>query len=738
MKTIPFFADLKKAMNTTIPRFRKSVPKSNEICLSDTWGITLPENASPRVVQAVKGLRAFMKASGVTIHERRMAVKNTISLICKASKKAESYSIDVTREVIRIEGDDSGIMYALFHLEDIMRVHGAPILPIGTISKSPSLQTRILRSPMAFFYADEFARQKIAYPDNYLNKIAHSGFNGIWLRGKLSDLAKVDVFPEFGVGSDEKIAELNDLVVRASRYGIRVYLYFNEPLAMPENSAFFDSYPHVKGQLHADEKAAALCTSTPEVKSFLRDGMRSIFSRIPLLGGVILITASEYHTHCYSHFTTRENQFETGVSTMQCPRCRERTPEDVIGEVITLIRDGVKAANPEAQVIAWNWSWSMYYDDPQSKIIAKVPHDVIIMADFERGSQRVTDGFEHLIDEYSLTFVGPADRFSRTAQEVMSSGREVYAKLQIGTTHEIASVPYFPLYRNLAEKLIRAKERGVSGAMECWNFGNILSPNTEVANAFSWDPIPSDIDEYLLTFAQREFGTTAAPGFCNAWRHFDSAAKHYPFSIPLLYWGPQNYGPAYPLVFEKNDAPTPVAWLLPAEIQYDMYHVLMERIDFGDDITCYLGPFTPEKLVSCLRNFCREWEKGLAVMKKTAKMVPPALKPNYIREYTVSAAVHSQLLTAAHVTEFISLRNAYLEETNVRASHTLLSRMSAIAREEIANARHCRTLAVKNPMLGFHGEAFGYQYTPKKIDAKITVTKATLTKIDALLKMPVA
>ncbi len=720
-------------MTADTPRFRKAMPKKGEIRLSGTWGI-FTESTSPQVNAAVKGWREFMKASGVTIRQRRTDAKYTISLVQENGEKPEAYTRTITDDAIRIAGDDSGIMYALFHLEDIMRGREAPILPIGTIAKSPSLTTRILRSPMAFFYADEFTRVRTAYPDNYLRKIAHQGFNGVWLRGKLADLAKVDVFPEFGAGSDEKIAGLNDLVQRAARYGIKVFIYFNEPLFKREDDPFFQKYPQVKGEHHAPEKAAALCTSTPEVKSFLREGMKYVFSNVADLGGVILITASEHHTHCYSHFSTRATQFEGKNDRMQCPRCRDRKPEEVIGELVSLINEGVRSANPNARVIVWNWSWSMFYPDPQSEMIRALPKDVIVMGDFDRGSKRVTDGFEHLIDEYSLTFVGPADRFIGTAREAKSGGREIFAKLQIGTTHEIGSVPYFPLYRNLAEKFLRAKEHGVTGAMECWNFGNILSPNTELANAFSWDPLPASIDGYLSSFAAKEFGAKAAVSFVKAWDHFNRAATHYPFSIPFLYWGPMHFGPAYPLMFEKNSKPTPVAWLLPAEVKYDMDHTLMERVDFGDDIKGYLGPFTAEKLVSCLRNFCADWAKGLALIRKAVEKVPAALKTNYIREYTVSAAVHSQILTAANVTEFIDTRNAYLEAKDTKTKRGLLSRMAVIARDEIANAKLCRTLAVKNPMLGFHGEAYGYDYTVKKIDDKIAVTRSTLIKVVKALK----
>jgi len=78
------------------------------------------------------------------------------------------------------------------------------------------------------------------------------------------------------------------------------------------------------------------------------------------------------------------------------PRCRTRTPQAVIGEVVKCISDGAKAVRPDAEVIVWNWSWTLYEDDPQEGVIRALPPEVNIMADFERGGKRVTDGVEHV------------------------------------------------------------------------------------------------------------------------------------------------------------------------------------------------------------------------------------------------------------------------------------------------------------------------------------------------------
>jgi hypothetical protein len=218
----------------------------------------------------------------------------------------------------------------------------------------------------------------------------------------------------------------------------------------------------------------------------------------------------------------------------------------------------------DVKVIVWNWSWSYYEADPQKNIISSLPDDVILLADFERGGMMANTEGEYCVDEYSLSYTGPSERFQGAVSAAREKGLRVYAKFQIGVTHEIATVPYFPVLFKLAEKFKRAAEGGVAGVLECWNFGNILSLNTELANWFSWKPLPSDTVAFLRKIAVREYGEPAADLFVRAWRIFSEATDNYPFSNPFIYDSPIHHGGAQPLIFKKTGKPLAVTWLLPA------------------------------------------------------------------------------------------------------------------------------------------------------------------------------
>jgi hypothetical protein len=290
----------------------------------------------------------------------------------------------------------------------------------------------------------------------------------------------------------------------------------------------------IRGHFQKSQSNYAMCTSIQKVKDFIFEISRLLFMELPNLKGLVIISFSEFNSHCHARGETN------------CERCKNRERDEVIAEVLNLLNAGAKAARTDAEVIAWNWSWGGY----QEKIVSRLDETISLMGDYERGGKRSFDGIEHIVDEYSLSYVGPSEQFCEILHDA-GRGRKKYAKLQLGVTHEIATVPYFPLMQKIVSKIANMKELGLSGMLECWNFGNILSRNIEVANMMAWDSCDTEPEEILKTLAARDFGKEAAQDFVRSWQTFCDASDHYPFSLRLLYIGPMNHGGAYPLIFEK-------------------------------------------------------------------------------------------------------------------------------------------------------------------------------------------
>ena len=141
---------------------------------------------------------------------------------------------------------------------DFVRQLSLPPADRPILESDPSAPLRIAYSCLAV-YGDPLKNPKLdPYPEGLLQRCSDVGVNGVWLHAVLRDLAPGgETFPEFGVDSEVRLATLRALVRRAANHSIGVYLYLNEPRAMPE--AFFKTRPELAG-VH-EPGYAALCTS---------------------------------------------------------------------------------------------------------------------------------------------------------------------------------------------------------------------------------------------------------------------------------------------------------------------------------------------------------------------------------------------------------------------------------------------------------------------------------------------
>ena len=310
----------------------------------------------------------------------------------------------------------------------------------------------------------------------------------------------------------------------------------------------------------------------------------------------------------------------------------------------------------------------------------------------------------------------------------MKDGHEVYAKLQTVTTHELATVPYLPALYNVGEKFINLRKKGVTGAMLCWNFGNFLSHNTELGNWFSWAPLPEKADHILKIMATRDFGVKAAADVLGAWKHFNKSLEHFPFNAAFVTGGMHNFGPAYPLVLKVNNKHLPCNWLLPREVKYNCTFAAMQYTEFGDRLDVVCGAWGPSRTIKSLKLMLKEWQKGIAILAMTENSIPAKLKKNYEKEYNIAAAFFVQYTSTINFMEFTCLRNTLQKEKSINKNNKILLLMKQIAVQEIKNAELGKKLAEKELSLGFHGEAFGYMYTPEKIERKIEKVKNLIQK----------
>lgn len=594
---------------------------------------------------------------------------------------------------------------------------------------------RIIRSPLADCWGDELGTSLQAYSSDYLQEIASEGFNGIWLHIQLRETVATNLFPSPGA---EKIKLLNRIVEKAAGYGVKVYVYLLEPRAPLADDPVWNKYPEVKGQpfvlrgVHSrfDGTYYALCTSTQAVKEYLVEGSASLFRQVPGLAGAFLINASEGHTHCYSHFCKYRHPLATGLedswekTDFQCSRCVTRDPVEVTAEVINCLYRGIRSSSPTAKVIVWTWSWSIIEPDPQPRLIAALPDDVILMSDWERGGWKKVAGKVFPVDEYSFSSIGPSPRFRQQHRLAKRRGLKTMAKIQIGNTHELVSVPYLPLPFLLAEKFKRMKEIGVSGYLGCWIFGGGISPMSRLAGLMSRKPQP-EMKKAVSKVAQFYFGQKASSTVTKAWLYFSRAWRQYPFSIPFLYYGPINYATAYPLSLKDKPGPAISSWL-PLERDKD------KHLKVYDNLESWLKPFTVGQMTEALRFLLKEWRKGCALLEKASLAEPEnkALQLEKGLARHIELSVHS----VANIVLFYHLLRDWRQEKNVSRKSALLMRIRKLLQEELKTTEEEIKLVAEDDRLGYHAEAHTHLFTLEDLYYRRDCLKKEIKKIDSWQK----
>ncbi|MCP4639043.1 MAG: hypothetical protein GY851_01345, partial [bacterium] len=293
------------------------------------------------------------------------------------------------------EAFPAGVLHAEEPLFDFVRQLSEPPEPTDAPVRESMFSPRYCYSYFALYGDPLLDPEADPFPDGYLARLARSGVNGVWLQAVLYKLAPFPWDESLSAQYEERLANLGALVARARKHGVGIYLYLNEPRSMP--TAFFEDCPEVMGV--TEGAYGAMCSSTDEVKDYIRGSVSTICKAVPDLAGFFTITASENFTNCWSH-----------GQGANCPRCKELGPAAVIAGVNATIDEGIQQAGTGAELIAWDWGWR---DDWAEEAVNLLPKTVSYMSvsewsiPFERGGIKATVG------EYSISVIGPGPRATR-------------------------------------------------------------------------------------------------------------------------------------------------------------------------------------------------------------------------------------------------------------------------------------------------------------------------------------
>lgn len=500
-----------------------------------------------------------------------------------------------------------------------------------------------------------------SYPDELLQMYRATGVNAVWLPVLLQQMGPFPFDESLSEGWQLRRERLSELVKKAGTYGIKVYLYVNEPRCLPLN--FFENHPELLGSTQYD-MYGALCTSVPAVMDYLYDAVKDLCENVRGIGGFFAITCSEYLTHCKSRFDGTE-----------CPRCKDIPTYELVSGVLRTISEASRAVDPGIRTIAWTWAWDEYMTREEiNKCIDLIPGEVIIQSNSEVRKEFCIGGINGDVQDYSMSIPGPGTLARQVWEYAKNKGHETSAKVQVNVTWECSTVPFLPVFDLVREHMTALKKEGVSHVMLSWTLGGYPSVNLKVATGCLIDPSREKYMEIL----KAEYGEYAEKTALAATR-FSDAFREFPFHIYNLYMGPQNGGPSN-LLFLKPSG----------------FGATMTCYAF-DDIDVWRAIYPRDVYINQLKKLSEGWKEGLEIIRDMPEC-----------DFTQVAEAAYDIFRSSYLqSEFINIRENAEPE-----------RLKEIIAEEKQLALSLYGIMLKNSLVGYEA-ANHYYYTKAMLAEKV-------------------
>ena len=609
----------------------------------------------------------------------------------------EAWRIAVEKDVILLESAGiEGMRRALYGLTESLI--NQPLPENG--EHVPWLRNRVSRcffGPIkrAPFFHDELTDDIDYYPEEYLQKLARDGVNGIWLTVVFREICSTTYFEENPL-AEKRRAKLRQTVERCRRYGIKVWVFAIEPIFWSPKNPPPQDHPEWVGPGAEHKDWRTFCIRSDSAKDYLRQSTYSLFSKVPHLGGLMMISHGERPTSCLSSLHSLREQ------DRPCPDC-SLSVGGILKEVLGALRSGMREAAPEAEVLSWlyqPWAeqhgeWIYHLPDELDQLDDKV----ILAYNCESGCEKRQAGKLRIGGDYWQS-ARPSDRFGRMAQAARGRCRFA-AKLQVCCSHELATVPFMPVPGMLYRKYKVLQDVGVTDVIQCWYFGNYPGLMSRAAGRLAfWDFRKGDENAFLTALAKTDWGEHAGQ-VVRAWQLFDAGYEAYPVNILMQYYGPMHDGAVWPLHLRLARRRLPRTWKPDAE-------------PAGDAIGECLADFTLAEAAAVTLKMNRLWQQGLAELAG----IKPEDGPE--NELALYEAIGLHFTAAADIFEFYRLRQKLTEGVDV------LPEMEKILRREIRLTEDLCALAQQDSRLGYHSEAEVFKYYPAKLQWRLAELKRTL------------
>lgn len=634
----------------------------------------------------------------------------TVSTIQDAALAKEEYTITVTASGVTLAASDTeGLRRAVYYFLDMCRSTEVPALEHQSIRRKPWLKNRISRcffGPIKRppFNHDELTDDTDYYPGAYLDRLASEGVNGIWLTIVWKELAETGFYPVDKLRK-KRIAKLRKTVEKCRLYGIKVWVFCIEPASWKADNKPFSE--DMRGETASGALTEPFCIASENSQKYVRDSVYSIFRDVPHLGGMMLISLGERPTSCLSYLNI------SGTDKQPCADRCGLSKSMILSRILSSIRQGISDAGSDAEVLSWLYN-------PRANQIpewwftlpGELKADHILAFNFESGCSKVQDGRVYSGGDYWLSCIGPSDRFGRIAAAAKGHC-QLAAKLQVGCSHELATIPFMPVPGNLYEKYRSMKQMGVGSVIQCWYFGNYPGLMNRAAGMLAFEDFSDSCQDFLRRLALPEWGAEHAPSVAEMWQKFGDAYANYPLDIQFQYYGPMHDGTVWPLHLRQVMKPLPRSWK-------------PDAFPAGDAIGECLNSFELSRAVTLTGTLAKMWSRAVSTVQKLRNDF--SSDPERLRDCDLYEALDILFNSGARILNFYNLRSTLLSSQSSCCGKSILKEMHEIARLEKASSRRMLELCRSDARLGYHSEAEVFKFYPEKLKWRI----AELEKLEPL------
>lgn len=691
--TKSFVEDLKKELHTQAPpAWHLREVSAEEADVSKARLVQEFPDPEGLLETAYEDFGRFMEVGGMSEADR--ADCYIVRTAFRQTDCFEAYEIMVEEACCTVFAKDTeGIRRGLIWLEDEMSRREGPYLPLGTMKRKPYVKNRISRnffSPTSHdAEEEELATDVDYYPESYLNRLAHDGINGLWIFVHFRTLLPSEVIPEYGRNYSKYIEKLRNTVAKCKRYGIKIYVLGVEPASTHLNPVLYE-HPEVLGSSFWGGGGRALCISTEKGRAYIEECGRTLFTLVPDLAGMINISVGEAVAGCGSVGTPDE---------ITCPHCKAAglTKAKALAEYEKALLKGMRQAKPDAELISWTYSHRSWNMDMVEEYLACRSEDIVLMENFEDAGEALQLGKPHLAMDYYLSYTGPGKVFQTAAKWAAKRKTPLYAKLQVGNSHEVASVPYVPVPGKLYDKFRYMYEHGIEGAVYCWYFGNYPSMMNKAASELAFSDFTESKEAFLEKLASVYWGKEKEK-VAAAWRKFEEGYSLFPVNVAFTWFGPMTDGIVWPLHLEPVDLPVSSNWMLDDEVGTDRVGEFLAQ-----------GHNLEDAIVLC-ETMYRCMAEGVQLLEQ-AKHCD---REERTEQLSVARALALLFESGTDIMRFYRLRNQ-LAYAAADLQQDILSKMQKLADREKVLTGQMLTLCNADSRLGYHSEADGYKFFPEKL-----------------------